>query len=123
MRVLVVDDTTSVRERIAAMISGLAGVEVVEQAVDGVSGLACIATRVPDVLVLDIRMPRMNGFQLLDAIKHRTARPVSIVVSNHAEYRRHALLAGASFFYDKSTQIDDLLATLVALASRRMTAT
>ncbi|MEO8620133.1 MAG: response regulator transcription factor [bacterium] len=119
MRVLVVDDTQSVRERLAAMIAAIAGVERVTQEADGLAGLAAIAMEAPDVVVLDIRMPRVNGFQLLAELNGRAESPTCIVVSNHAEYTRHALLAGASYFFDKSTEIDALLATIGALALRR----
>ena len=45
--------------------------------------------------------------------------PVRIVVSNHADYMTHALLVGATHFYDKSTQLDELEATLIDLADAR----
>ena len=117
MRVLIVDDTQSVRERLAAMIAAIAGVERVAQAADAVAGLASVAAAPPDVLVLDICMPGMNGLQLLAALRGHTPAPTCIVVSNHVEYMKHALLAGASHFFDKSTQLDALLATLGELAA------
>ncbi len=119
MRVLVVDDTQSVRQRLAAMIADIAGVESVAEASDGAEGLALALTLVPDVLVLDIRMPRMNGFQVLAALADEAAAPsVRVVVSNHADYRTHALLVGATHFFDKSTQLDELVSMLAALGAR-----
>ena len=118
MRVLVVDDTQSVRERLAAMIAAVAGVKSVIQAADGAEGLARALNEAPDVLVLDIRMPRMNGFQVLAALEREPVSPATrIVVSNHADYMTHALLVGATHFFDKSTQLDGLIAMLAVLAA------
>jgi two-component system response regulator DevR len=117
VRVLVVDDTQLVRERLVAMIAAIAGIESVAQASDGVAGLAAIAAHTTDVVVLDIRMPRLNGLQMLAALRYDSSAPVRIVVSNHVEYMEHALLGGASFFFDKSTQLDAMLATLGRLAA------
>ena len=118
MRVLVVDDTVSIRERLAAMIADIDGVSSVSQAADGLEGLTSAIVDPPDVLVLDIRMPRMNGFQLLAALDAECAAPPTrVVVSNHAEYVEHALLVGATHFFDKSTEIDGLLDMLSGLAA------
>jgi YesN/AraC family two-component response regulator len=116
VRVLVVDDTSMVRKRLAAMIAAIPGVRSVLQAPDGAEGLALVFAELPDVLVVDIRMPRMNGFQMLAALRGEDVAPVRIVVSNHAEYRTYALLVGATHFYDKATQLDELVATLIDLA-------
>ncbi len=116
MRVLVIDDTPLVRRRLAAMIAAIPGVRSVLQAADGAEGLALAFNELPDVLVVDIRMPRMNGFQVLAALDGEDIAPVRIVVSNHADYMTHALLMGATHFYDKSSQLDELVATLTDLA-------
>jgi DNA-binding NarL/FixJ family response regulator len=118
VRVLIVDDTQSVRERLAAMIAALPGVEHVMQETNGVAGLVAIAMDAPAVVVLDIRMPGLNGLQVLAALKGAAGAPVCVVVSNHVEYREHALQAGASFFFDKSTELDGMLTMIGELARR-----
>jgi YesN/AraC family two-component response regulator len=119
MRVLVVDDSRMVRRRMVALIAAIPAVTSVLQAADGAEGLALAFAERPDVLVVDVRMPRVNGFQVLSALEGEDIAPVRIVVSNHAEYMTHALLLGATHFYDKTRQLAELVTTLIDLGDRK----
>jgi len=66
IRVLVVDDSSFVQTVIKAALAGHPEVEVVGVARDGVEGLQMISRLRPDVVTLDVEMPRMNGIQVLD---------------------------------------------------------
>jgi two-component system, NarL family, response regulator len=63
LRVLVVDDHPVVRDGLASMLETQDDIEVVGQAANGVSGVAAYSSLRPDVLMLDLRMPRMDGFE------------------------------------------------------------
>ena len=69
MKVLVADDSTLVRERLVALISELEDVELVSQASNAGEALMMVRHSRPDVVILDIRMPGVNGLQVLEAIK------------------------------------------------------
>lgn len=78
-RVLVVDDSAVCREMICDFINEAPGIEVAGSAQDGRDALAQIETLRPDVVTLDIQMPRMNGLETLDAILSRNPLPVIMV--------------------------------------------
>lgn len=117
MRVLVVDDMPETRARLAALIGGVPGVREVGQAADGIETMADVVANSPDVVVLDLQMPRMNGFRTMDALHACADKPATIVVSNHTEYRDHALRAGAALFFDKATQLDALVSAIAGMAA------
>ena len=117
MQVIVFDDTRQVRERLAAIIGAIRGVTRVSQAADGMDALVQIDGTAPDVIVLDIAMPVLNGLGVLDGLAARRSRVPVIVLSNRSEYRDHALRLGAAFFFDKTTEMDLLVATLTSMAT------
>ena len=122
MRVLIVDDSALVRERLAVRIAEIPGVRFVEQAADGDVALSAIERTAPDVVVLDIKLPRVSGFEVLSTLNSRGSSLAVIVLTNHPEYRKHALHQGAAYFFDKATQIDALCAQLHAMAAERKVA-
>lgn len=108
MKVFIADDSALVRERLAALISEIEGVEVVGQAGDAREALEAIQHLRPDAVILDIRMPGNNGIQVLEAIKKSTAAPVVIVLTAfpYPQYRKKCLEAGAEYFFDKATEFE-----------------
>ena len=73
MRVLIVDDESLARVRLATLLEEIdaAGIQIVGEAADGVSALDLIRQHQPDVVLLDMHMPRLNGKDTLDAIRDR----------------------------------------------------
>jgi len=101
---------------IASLVSELlreAGADVVGQAHDGAEALQMFDECAPDAVVLDIEMPELNGFQVLQAIrrKERETRCLAIVLTAHAEQsmREKAYACGADHFLHKSTELERLL--------------
>lgn len=117
--VLVVDDDEDARMLLARALarSGLP-VEVVA-AVDGHDALERIASRVPQAVITDIMMPRMNGFELCRALRaapSTAAIPVLIVSALEDEAdRARGLAAGADDYLIKPISADDLASRLAAL--------
>jgi DNA-binding NarL/FixJ family response regulator len=104
-RVLIVDDDPLVRSALTLMLGGQSGVEVVGQAGDGREGVALAASLRPDVVLMDIRMPQLNG---LDATRemHARADPPRVIVLTTFDADDHvvgALAAGADGFLLKDT--------------------
>lgn len=102
VRVLVVDDSAFSRRSITKMLEGVAGVEVVGYAADGEEGIRQVISLKPDLVTLDLEMPRMDGFTLLRILTGRFSLPV-IVVSALAEADKvfKALELGAVDFVAK----------------------
>jgi DNA-binding LytR/AlgR family response regulator len=90
MRVLIVDDEAAARARLASLVEeiGAAGVTVVGEASDGMSALELARTRQPDLILLDISMPEVDGF---DVARHLPEpRPLIIFQTAYAEYALQA---------------------------------
>ncbi len=81
IRILIVDDSAVIREIINDYISEAPGLEVAGKARDGEDALAKLESLKPDVITLDIQMPKMDGLQTLDAILQRDPVPVIMVSS------------------------------------------
>jgi two-component system chemotaxis response regulator CheB len=91
VRVLVVDDSALMRKLIPQMLQGDRSIEVVGTAMDGLLGLKKIGELHPDVVTLDLEMPRMDGLEMLREIFRRYHMPV-IVVSSHNEMGAYSAL-------------------------------
>jgi len=117
-RVLVVDDQPMVRQTLAQVLSGEG--YVVDLAVDGATALACVRASRPDVILLDLMMPGMNGRQFLQALRDDPVYapvPVMIMTAVHGLSVNLAAL-GVSEVVEKPFNIDELL-NKVALAVYR----
>ena len=102
VRVLLVDDSISSRAHLSAILQATQGIEIVGQASDGEEGLRAVDRLLPDVVVLDLQMPRMDGFTFLRVLMVRRPTPV-VVVSSQRHHRDvfRALELGALDFVAK----------------------
>lgn len=85
IRVLVVDDEPLAREGVSAMLAGDPEVEVIGACADGQSALTAIRGQRPDLVFLDVQMPKRDGFEVLAELKHEE-RPVIIFVTAFDQY-------------------------------------
>ena len=105
VRVLVVDDSAFVRQALARMLGGEPDIEVVGQAVDGRDGLEKVRSLRPDVVTMDVQMPRMGGLEALERLMAETPVPVLLLSSQTregADVTLRGLELGALDFVDKS---------------------
>ena len=105
IRVLIVDDDALVRSGLVLILGGVDDIEVVGQAVDGRDGVAAAREHQPDIVLMDIRMPRMNGLEATERIQSWDCPPKVIVLTTFdaEDYVTRALGAGASGFLLKDT--------------------
>jgi two-component system LytT family response regulator len=94
LRVLVVDDEPLARRRIVAMLGEHADIEIVGEGEDAASAAAMLADTKPDLLFLDVQMPEVDGFALLDSLDPQV-RPFVVFVTAYAEHAVRAFDAGA----------------------------
>jgi DNA-binding NarL/FixJ family response regulator len=118
-RVLVVDDQQIVRAGLRTMLDSEADIVVVDEAVDGEDAVAKCARLRPDVVLMDVRMPRLNGVEATRRIiSAGSAKAVVIITTfDDEEYLLDSIRAGASGFLLKDAG-GDLLATSVRAAMR-----
>ena len=82
LRVLVVDDSALYRQMLKHVVGGVAGVEVVGTAVDGLEAVNKIADLRPDLVTLDVQMPNLDGLGVLREIKRRSLQTLVVMVSS-----------------------------------------
>ncbi len=111
IRVLLADDHEMVRNGIAELLNGEEQMEVVAQAPDGEKALALVAEAQPDVAILDIAMPIMNGIETAREIRRKWPHVRIIGLSSHdgKEMAQAMISAGASAFLTKGGPSEDLI--------------
>ena len=117
--VLVVDDDPLVRSALTLMLGGDAGLSVVGEAPDGAAGLAACRELRPDVVLMDIRMPVLDGIDATRALKQGDPSPQVIVLTTFDadEHVLQALAAGADGFLLKDTPPAEIVAAIRAVAA------
>ena len=108
--VFLADDSMVLRERVLDMLRDIPGVEVLGCAEDGLHAIDCIRALRPDVVILDIQMPRGTGLDVLKNIRPVNGTPLMIVFTNfsYPQYRKRALDGGADYFFDKTAEFENL---------------
>jgi len=122
INILIADDQALVRGAFKALIDAVPGMAVVGMAADGAEAVALAADRSPDVVLMDVRMPGMDGIEAtrrLLAQHHGLTPPRVLILTTFDldEYVFTALRAGASGFLLKDTPPDDLLTAIRVIAA------
>jgi two-component system, NarL family, nitrate/nitrite response regulator NarL len=122
LRVLVVDDSEIVRRGICQILQSQADIEIICEASDGADAVRKLRAHKPDVVLLDITMPVMNGFDAARRIKHEFPSTLILVVnhSDSAPFAREAIAAGASGYVVKSNASTELIPMLRKTVSEHM---
>jgi len=121
LRVFVCDDVADMRALVRYALEDDTGMEVVGEAGDGTAGLRGVADTQPDVLLVDLSMPGMDGLELVARV--RAAAPATGVVVfsgfEAARMRGPSLAAGADRYVEKGAPLDDLRHAVRDVARRR----
>jgi CheY-like chemotaxis protein len=117
LRVLIVDDSVKVRQDLALLLSTFPRLELVGEAQDGLEALSAIERLDPDLIILDIRMPKMNGFEVLKALEQDRRKRIVIAISALADEscKEKCLQLGAHNFFDKVTEFGKFVERLKTL--------
>ena len=118
MRVLLADDHSIVRRGLRSLLEE-AGHTVVAEAADGLEAVQLAEEHQPDLLVLDIAMPKLNGIEVAARAQKLTRPPGVIILSMHGDesYISRALAAGARAYLLKGATDEDLLPAIRAVAA------
>ena len=113
-RVLIADDQQPVREGLRCLLSLSPQVEVVGEAADGQAALHLVAERHPDVVLMDVQMPVMDGLEATRRIKGQWPGVRVVVLTIYARYRAKAISAGADVFLLKGCSPEALQDAILA---------
>jgi len=117
MRVLIADDSEILRSRLIEMLSEFKEIDIVGQTGYAQEAIELIRELIPDVVILDIRLPDRNGINVLEMIKKRNISTKVIIFTNYPyfQYRKRCLDAGAEFFFYKAAEFEKLVEALKEL--------
>lgn len=121
IRILLVDDAREMRELVALSLRIGGTFEVVGEAANGAEAVELTCATRPDLVLLDLSMPVMDGLEALPLILHRAPETVVVVFSGFDELQlgREARALGASAYVEKGVPLDVLARTLVEVYEER----
>ncbi len=116
IRVLIVDDQQRARQSLRALLSTWPQAGETREAASGRDAVRLVEESQPDVVVMDVRMPGMDGVEATRLIKDRWPQVKVVLLSMYNDYRNTTLTAGADAFVSKGEPADKLFSVLSALA-------
>lgn len=119
MRVLLADDHSIVRRGMRSLLETEESVEVVAEAADGLEALRLCEEFHPDLLILDVAMPRLNGIDVAARVQKMQPPPLAIMLSMHLDesYVMRSINAGARGYLLKDATDEDLIPAIRAVAA------
>ena len=113
-KILIVDDNQGVRNSLTRILEKDRGLRVVGEAGDGSEALELARALSPDLILMDLAMPRVNGLEATQRIKAERPDTKVIIITRYQEdaYRQAAAQSGADAFLPKGIRVPELLATI-----------
>lgn len=117
IKIMITDDHSMIREGLKNLLELDGDIEVIAEAVDGEDCLDKLLTVTPDVLLLDINMPKMNGLEVLKKLKERKSKVKVLVltVHNETEYLMKAVEIGINGYVLKDSESSELKKAICAI--------
>lgn len=112
LRFAIVDDESYIRKRMESLLKKIPDSEVIISSGDPEDAIRKILFHKPDIVFMDIEMPRMNGFEVVESIKEKGFSPVFIFVTAFNQYAIKAIKSAAFDFILKPVDIDELANTI-----------
>lgn len=114
LRVLLVEDDAMVRQTLAGMLAAYPDLQLIAQAADGAEAVSCVEKHNPQVVIMDIRLPRLDGIAATREIKWKFPQVQIIGLSEYGHgYNADAMLkAGAIAVYQKSMATEELYSAI-----------
>lgn len=119
IRVCLVDDQALIRSGLKALLQLLGGIEVIAEASDGEEAVAAVLSSNPEVLLLDVRMPKLNGIEVVETLARQGKLPPTLLLTTFED--DHALIqgvkAGARGYLLKGASPETLLEAIRSVAA------
>ena len=110
MRLIIVDDSQIIREKLRELLQDIDDLEIVAEAEDGLDALEKFHQHYPDIIILDLKIPKLDGIKVLQTIKTGDVPVVVIVLTNFGnKYFKDACINyGADYFLDKTIDFEEV---------------
>ncbi|MBX3001868.1 MAG: response regulator transcription factor [Caldilineaceae bacterium] len=117
--IVIADDSNEFRTILRLFLESTRAILVIGEARDGEEALSLTQALEPDILLLDLRMPKLDGFQVLDQLQTIDASPEVIVLTSHVDlyYERQVLSRGASRYISKGGAPEQLIQIIHEVAN------
>jgi CheY-like chemotaxis protein len=117
LRILIVDDQQRARRSLMALLATRFQLADTCEAANGMEAVRCVEECKPDIVLMDARLPEMDGIEATRIIKTKSKHTPVIVLSMYLEYQEAALAAGADAFISKGDPPERLLEALTKVSS------
>ena len=123
LKVFIADDSTEVRNRLKEILKENKFIQLMGEAEDAEQAIIALRDLKPDVVILDIHMPRGEGMRALKDIKMMDPERIAIIFTAfpYPQYRQAYLTAGADYFFDKTKEVQKMVDVLTELAEKHFT--
>ena len=121
-RVVIAEDHKILREGLRALLSGSDSIEIVAEAEDGIEAIRCVEKHKPDLLLLDLSMPRMGGISVIKDIKSRfpEIKILALTIHESEEYILEAFRSGANGYCLKDASHKELVDAIESVLAGRI---
>jgi DNA-binding NarL/FixJ family response regulator len=121
MKIIIADDSSLFRDRIRELLENINNVEIVGEAENGLEALQFIKDKKPDLAILDVRMPDMNGIEVLKKVRENGSRIIICMLTNYPykQYRQKCIAEGSDYFFDKNLDIKQISDVITKLAKNQ----
>lgn len=108
MKVMIVEDSVVISKRLEESLVEINGIEIVSIAEDGLQAIADFTYTEPDLVILDLMIPKMNGLDVLRNIRSKNDTAIIIVLTNYTQsyFKELCTSLGANYFLDKSADFE-----------------
>jgi YesN/AraC family two-component response regulator len=118
MKIVIADDSSMLRARIKSLLEDAGKNFSVYEAENGVDALRSIREYEPDLAIIDIRMPEMNGIEVLEKLRELKLKTTICILTNYPfwQYRKRCYDLGAHYFLDKNQEVEMIKEIIIKLS-------
>jgi len=119
MKIVIADDSSLLRDRIKSFLNGIKVELVIYEAENGQRAMELVYAKNPDLVILDIRMPEMNGIEVLKEIRKEKMKTKVCIFTNYPypQYKKKCMEAGADYFLNKAGDLESIKTIITDLLS------
>jgi DNA-binding NarL/FixJ family response regulator len=121
--ILIADDSPIIREKLIELLSSEPEIDQLESARDGSEAIEKINSLKPEIVIIDLSMPKISGFEVLKFVNETFPKTKSIILTNHSSepFRKKAAEIGYYSFHDKYSDFEMVVKEVVQLRKARLT--